>query len=271
MLQLMFISKDPELTRIAVNGGISRIFVDLEILGKIERQGHLNTLISHHTLDDVRIMRESFPSIDLLVRINPYHDKTYQEIEDVMQFNPQMIMLPMYKTFEEVANVSKFIEGRAELIPLLETSEALSNVNEVSQIPGVSEVYIGLNDLHLALKLKFMFLLLADGTVERVAKVIKGNGKRFGFGGIARIEEGLLPAEYILAEHERLGSSSVILSRTFHRQFDNLDKKDPNLNFYQEIKKLRDCEKRMSLRTEEERQNDKQKLLEVTMEIINHV
>ena len=271
MLQLMFISKDPELARIAVNGGVNRIFVDLEIFGKIERQGHLNTLISHHTLDDVRIMRESFPSIDLLVRINPYHDKTYQEIEDVMQFNPQMIMLPMYKTFEEVANVSKIIGGRAELIPLLETSEALSNVNEVSQIPGVSEVYLGLNDLHLALKLRFMFLLLADGTVERVAKIIKGNGKRFGFGGIARIEEGLLPAGYILAEHERLGSSSVILSRTFHRQFENLVQGDPNLSFYQEIKKLRDFEKKMSLRTEEERQNDKQRLLDITMGIINHV
>lgn len=37
----------------------------------------------------------------------------------------------------------------------------------------------------------------------------------FGFGGIARIGDGLLPAEKILAEHVRLGSSSVILSRTF--------------------------------------------------------
>jgi hypothetical protein len=245
--------------------------VDLEIFGKIERQGHLNTLISHHTLDDVRIMRDAFPSMDLLIRINPYHDKTRQEIKDILQFNPQMIMLPMYKTFEEVANVSNFIDGRAELIPLLETPESIRCVNDVSQIPGVSEVYMGLNDLHIALKLKFMFLLLANGTVEKISKVIQGNGKRFGFGGIARIGEGLLPAEYILAEHERLGSSSVILSRTFHRQFENIDKEDPNLDFYQEIKKLRDCEKKMSLRTDEEREHDKQKLLNITMEIMNHV
>lgn len=37
----------------------------------------------------------------------------------------------------------------------------------------------------------------------------------FGFGGIARIGEGDLPSDYILGEHVRLGSTSVILSRTF--------------------------------------------------------
>ena len=43
----------------------------------------------------------------------------------------------------------------------------------------------------------------------------------FGFGGIARIGDGLLPAEKILAEHVRLGSSSVILSRTFKGEVGN--------------------------------------------------
>ena len=37
----------------------------------------------------------------------------------------------------------------------------------------------------------------------------------FGFGGIARIGEGDLPSDHILGEHVRLGSTSVILSRTF--------------------------------------------------------
>ena len=38
---------------------------------------------------------------------------------------------------------------------------------------------------------------------------------KFGFGGIARIGEGDLPSDNILGEHVRLGSQSVILSRTF--------------------------------------------------------
>ena len=266
----MYITKDPVLALLAANAGVDRIFVDLENLGKIERQGHLNTLISHHTIKDVETIRQALLTTNLLVRINPYHENIEQEVSCVMQFNPQMIMLPMYRTLKEVERVSEFIAGRAELIPLLETPDALNNVNEASQVPGVSEIYIGLNDLHIALNLKFMFLLLLDGTVERISKIIKSHGKRFGFGGIARLGEGLLPSEYILAEHERLGSSSVILSRTFHRLPENLDKVDPKLDFFQEIKKLRDYERRLELRTEEERQKGRKTVADLTQEIVDH-
>ena len=43
----------------------------------------------------------------------------------------------------------------------------------------------------------------------------KAKGIPYGFGGIARIGEGTLPAESIVMEHYRLGSSRVILSRSF--------------------------------------------------------
>ena len=36
-----------------------------------------------------------------------------------------------------------------------------------------------------------------------------------GFGGIARLGFGMLPAEHVIAEHYRLGSTAVILSRSF--------------------------------------------------------
>ena len=60
-----------------------------------------------------------------------------------------------------------------------------------------------------------MFELLSDGTVEHLCNVLRNNHIRYGFGGIGRIGDGTLPAEYILAEHVRLGSSMVILSRSF--------------------------------------------------------
>lgn len=63
--------------------------------------------------------------------------------------------------------------------------------------------------------LTFMFELLSDGLVEYIALKCNKAGKPFGFGGIARIGEGDLPSDNILGEHVRLGSSSVILSRTF--------------------------------------------------------
>ena len=43
----------------------------------------------------------------------------------------------------------------------------------------------------------------------------KLKGVPYGFGGIAAIGTGTLPAETVLKEHYRLGSSSVILSRSF--------------------------------------------------------
>ncbi|MDE0564737.1 hypothetical protein [Exiguobacterium sp. B2(2022)] len=44
---------------------------------------------------------------------------------------------------------------------------------------------------------------------------IRDAGIPYGFGGIARIGEGRVPAERIIPEHVRLGSSCVILSRSF--------------------------------------------------------
>ena len=38
-LKLMFITNDPQTARIAQAAGVDRIFVDMEALGKAERQG----------------------------------------------------------------------------------------------------------------------------------------------------------------------------------------------------------------------------------------
>ena len=60
-----------------------------------------------------------------------------------------------------------------------------------------------------------MFELLADGTVEKLCRRIAEAGIPYGFGGVGRPGSGTLRAEAILGEHVRLGSSAVILSRSF--------------------------------------------------------
>jgi hypothetical protein len=61
-----------------------------------------------------------------------------------------------------------------------------------------------------------MFELLVDGTVERLCNAFKKHKHiSYGFGGIASLGKGALPAEYIIAEHYRLGSTCAILSRSF--------------------------------------------------------
>jgi len=205
--------------------------------------------------------------VELLVRINPCHDNIGEEIESVLKFRPDLIMLPMYKTAAEVEKVSQFISGKAGLIPLLETPEALENIDEVAALPGVTEMYMGLNDLHLALKKKFMFEFLSNKTVEKFADIVKSKGKSFGFGGVARIAEGMLPAEHIIREHERLGSTSVILSRTFHREAKNLDDLLSMMDFKAEIQKIRDCEAQAAQRSHIQKDSDHQLLCQLIDEI----
>ena len=52
----------------------------------------------------------------------------------------------------------------------METPEAALLIDEILELKGIDMIHLGLNDLHLALGMKFMFELLADGTVDRVLR-----------------------------------------------------------------------------------------------------
>lgn len=252
MLKLLFITNNPPLASFAAASGVDRIFVDLEIMGKPERQGHLDTLISRHTIADVPAVRQAVPAHELLVRLNPLHAGSGAEIDAAVAAGADLLMLPMYRTTDDVARFLELVAGRAGVIPLLETPDAVDGAGEVAALPGVREVFIGLNDLHLGLGMAFMFEPLANGLVDQMAAQIRAAGKPFGFGGIARMGEGLLPGEWILGEHQRLGSSSVILSRTFHRCAADVDALAAQMDFGAEIAKLRACELDLARRTPEE-------------------
>ena len=216
MLKLMYITNDPRVARIAVDAGVDRIFIDMEVMGKAERQGHLDSVKSFHTFDDIRRVRQAIGTdAELLVRINPFYEGTQREVDRAIESGADVIMLPMWKKSGEVEQFAEFVGGRVKTMALLETKEADAALEEVLKISALDEIYIGLNDLHLSYGRLFMFELLADGTVDRLIGLIKGSGKRYGFGGIGRLGQGMLPAEYILAEHHRLNSGLVILSRSF--------------------------------------------------------
>ena len=262
MLKLMLITNQPDLAKSAVSAGVDRVFIDLEILGKKERQGHLDTLISAHSMDDVPKVRAAIPNSELLVRLNPPHNGIGDEIEQSLKSKPEYLMLPMFHTARELENFCKQVNGRAGVIPLVETPEAAECLEEIVKIKGLSEIYIGLNDLHLGLKQNFIFEPLANGMVDRMATTIQKAGLPFGFGGIARIGEGQLPGELVLGEHLRLGSSSVILSRTFHRgmisgELTNFGK------FQYEIEKLRESEEYLLLRSAEQIELDRKKVIQI--------
>lgn len=214
-LTLMYITNRPEVADIAQRAGVDRIWVDMEYIGKEERQAGMNTVKSHHTIEDVKRLRPVVTTSELLVRVNPIHDGSRQEIEDTISSGADVIMLPMFRNVQDVKTFLEIVDGRTKTILLLETAEAAENIEEILEVSGIDEIHIGLNDLHLAYCKKFMFELLADGTVEHLCEIIKRKGIKFGFGGIARVGYGDLPAEMIMTEHYRLGSQMAILSRGF--------------------------------------------------------
>ena len=57
MLKLMYITNDPTVAKIAADAGVDRIFIDMEVLGKAERQGGMDTVQSYHVPEDIAKVR----------------------------------------------------------------------------------------------------------------------------------------------------------------------------------------------------------------------
>ena len=220
-LKLMYITNNPNIARVAESAGVDRIFVDMEYIGKQERQGGMDTVQSHHTIEDIKSIRKAIHNAELLVRVNPIHNacaeysSSEKEINDVIEAGADILMLPYFKTCKEVERFLKIVDKRVKTQLLLETPEAVQVVDDILKLEGIDEIHIGLNDLSLGYGKKFMFELLVDGTVESLCLKFKLAGIPYGFGGIAAIGKGDLPAEHIIKEHYWLGSTSVILSRSF--------------------------------------------------------
>ena len=221
MLKLMYITDRPEIARIAEAAGVDRIFVDMEYLGKDARQRGLDTVKSHHTVRDALAVKEALSTADLLVRVNPIHDaeagvpSSREEIDATVEAGADVIMLPYFKTVDEVLTFLKLVDGRVKTMLLFETPEAVTLADEILMLPGIDEIHIGLNDLSIGYGQRFLFQPLADGTLDRLCPKFQARNIPFGFGGIARLGGGAVPAEIIIREHCRLGSQRAILSRSF--------------------------------------------------------
>ena len=253
MIKLMYITNKTDIAKIVEEAGVERIFVDMEYIGKDIRQGGKDTVQNRHTAEDVRAIKSVVKNAELLVRCNPIHEATdsyvssKEEIDAIIEAGADIIMLPYFKTAEEVRAFVDLVGGRAKTFPLVETPEAVRVIDEILEIEGIDEIFVGLNDLSLGYGMRFMFELLADGTVEALCNKFKAKGIPYGFGGIASLGKGLLHSEKVIAEHYRLGSTSAILSRSFC----NVDKlsslKEVEEIFDKELKKIRDFEKSCEL------------------------
>lgn len=271
----MYITNKPEVASIAEEVGVDWIFLDMEFIGKDSRQGGLDTVQNHHTVEDVKNIRKTITKAKLLVRVNPIHEalenypSSKDEIDAVIDAGADIIMLPFFKTVEDVKTFISFVGGRAKTLLLVETVEAADLIDEILEVPGIDMIHLGLNDLHLEKGMKFMFELLADGTVDMLGEKIKAKGIPFGFGGIATLDGGALPGTMVLKEHYRVGSSMVIVSRSFCNTDVVTDLNEVRSIFQKGIKDIRDLELLVQNESKEYFEDNHKEVIKAVQKIIS--
>jgi citrate lyase beta subunit len=126
MLKTLLITNDPAVAGFAVTHGVGRIMVDTEITGKAERQAGKDMVLSDHRIADVGVIRAALPAADLMLRINPFHPGTGDEIRQGAALGANLVMLPMVAQPAEVAAAGRICEACGiGLVPLVETPAAI--------------------------------------------------------------------------------------------------------------------------------------------------
>lgn len=268
-MNFMMITSSPEVAAFIEQHGVTRIFMDQEVNGKAERQGHLDTHKAAHTLEEVAAVAASIRQAELMVRINPLHDASESEVAGAIEAGAHRLMLPMFTKRDEVEAFLSLVDGRVPVTFLAETPQALVRMPDWLPLlqPGRDEVHIGLNDLSLGMGLSFLFEPLAVRLLDSAAELLNQRGVKWGFGGMARIGQGELPAETLMGEHVRLGSQWVILSRAFHQGAASSSALMEQLDFPAEISKLRASQAQWQRASTTELLDNQQRLAIIALDI----
>ena len=259
-LSFILIVSDPAIARHAAQAGVDYLMVDLETLGKMDRQAHVDSWKSPHTIDNIAPIREAVPDANLLVRVNPLNAGSKTEIDAVVERGATDVMLPMYRRPQEARRFLDLLDGRARSALLAETVASVETMQETLRIGCPDRVHFGLNDLHLERGDNFMFQPLLRGVLDAAAGDLAKAGVPFGIGGIARPSTGLVPAEMVLGEHVRLGSSCAILSRAFHGMAASVAEIEAEMDLAAELKALRAAYARFTEGSEADLQENHQEL-----------
>jgi hypothetical protein len=215
--RLTLLTADPAWAAAAEAAGVQRIGVDLERLGKAERQAGYNTRLSEHRWDDLSAVARTLRRANAFARLNPLHDGSATEVETALACGARVLMLPFFKTAIEVERFVGLVRGRAEVMALVETAPALLRIREIIAVPGVDEIMLGLNDLRLQFGTANHFEVLVSPVIDGVCDVLRTDGRPFSIGGVARSGDAAMPvpSELVYAQYPRLGATGGWVARSF--------------------------------------------------------
>jgi hypothetical protein len=200
----------------ADGAGVDRIGVDLETIGKSDRQKGLPTWISPHSLGDLERIRPSIARAALFVRANPLHEGSTAEIEALLERHAAIVMLPNFTRAAEVEAFVGLVKGRARVVPLVERVAALDAISSLPAL-GIDEIHVGLNDFSIDLGERNRLAVLGLPVMDRLAALAHQGGLKLGLGGLGRaLDESLpVPSDLVYAQHARLGARGALIARSF--------------------------------------------------------
>ena len=121
---LTLFTNDLALAARADRAGVNRIGVDIERIGKSNRQGHLPTWISDHREEELLGLRGVLQQAALFARCTPMHPASKDEVDRLLGLGGQVHMLPYFVTVQAPEHFIRYGVGRSRPWSLLETASA---------------------------------------------------------------------------------------------------------------------------------------------------
>ncbi len=264
MINLFYITNNIIEAQIVDNLDIDWIFIDLEKIGKKERQIGRDTVLSNHSITDVENIKSKIFNTKIIVRCNPIGEWSEKEFDEFNARSSEidMVILPYFKTKDEVKIFIDLLDtSKIDPALLIETSDAIINLEKILKIFPFKYFHIGLNDLHIERGTISMFEPYVDGTLMKISSIFKKNNQNFGIGGIGKIGANMFPSpECILNEQIRLKSNGVILSRSFKGNFYEDQKVFFRKKLANAVEDLRSFEKKAEVLSNKELSKSYQKM-----------
>ena len=219
MINLFYITNNIIEAKIVDDLDIDWVFIDLETIGKKERQVGRDTVLSNHSIGDISRIKSKIYNTKILVRCNPIGNWSKGEFDKINSIGSEidMLMLPYFKTTDEVKIFIDLLDtSKIKPALLVETLDAIANLEDIIKLFPFEYLHIGLNDLHIERGTVSMFEPFVDGLINNTTTILRNNNQNFGIGGICKIGSDMIPTpECLINEHLRLNSNGVILSRSF--------------------------------------------------------
>lgn len=217
-IKLTLLSREPRWIEVAEASGVERIGIDIEHIGKQTRQAKaLESRISGHQLSDLRTITRLVKHATPFVRLNSLHEGSRDEINMAIDLGARSLMLPYFRRTADAEKFVEMVSGRAEAILLVETGAAMMRLRELTKLSGITEIMVGMNDLHWDLQLASPFEVVVSDILACISDQVRASGLRFGLGGVANPDTPGLPLspDLLLARYAGLRVGSSWLARSF--------------------------------------------------------